>query len=69
MKTEHTVTYRPGHKREVPMIRISNHSLIEANFRIGDRFGVKYGNGIIVLTRINEEICVAKNSSASGLEA
>lgn len=60
------MTYRPGHKREVPMIRISNHSLIEANFRIGDRFGVKYGNGIIVLTRINEEICVAKNSSASG---
>lgn len=52
MKSEHTVTYRPGHKKEVPMIRISNHSLAKADFRVGDKFEVKYGNGIIVLTRI-----------------
>lgn len=34
------------------MIRISNHSLAKADFRVGDKFEVKYGNGIIVLTRI-----------------
>ena len=47
-----TITSAPGDDNSKPMLRITNSFLLKADFSIGSKFEVKYGQGVITITRL-----------------
>ena len=51
MKRTQKITYKPGDRKEKPMIRISNRWLFQYGFDIGEKIEVEYADGIITIRR------------------
>ena len=51
------VVYAPGSESvQKPMIRITNHLLTKSGFTVGSQIETEYGNGIITITKLNNQI-------------
>jgi len=54
-KREVTVAYAPGGDTGKPMLRIANRLLLESGFTVGSKAEIQYGNGVITITKLDEQ--------------
>ena len=60
-RREQTVSYAPGDNQSregerTPMIKITNRLLLESGFQVGSKFEIQYGNNVLTITKVNEQI-------------
>ena len=51
MKRIQKITYKPGDRKEKPMIRISNRYLRQYGFDVGGRIEIEYADGAITIRK------------------
>ena len=55
MKKKITISYKPGGRPEIPMIRIANKYLEKYGFNVGDKAEIEYKQNELIIKKVGAQ--------------